>query len=155
MSCRSRVGRARPRSGPGWTTLLIVGGLTAACVSSPAAQIRVRHLPPTKADVIEAFMRSHDIGASVHGSCSGFGTWEDQTMGRHLANLIASSDPEKVNWVEIRIVPRRAPARLYWRATVLFRIDLEGPDPYTGGADFLIRQSDGAVIPSSFACPGH
>ena len=155
MNASGPCSLARSRSGLARSASVLLAGLIAACASSPARELRVRHLPPTKADVIEAFMRSHEIGPSIDWSCDSFGTWEDQTMGRHLANLIAWSDPEKVNWVEIRIVPRRAPARLYWRATVLFRIDLEGPDPYTGGADFLIRQSDGAVIPSSFACPGH
>jgi hypothetical protein len=37
---------------------------------------------------------------------------------------------------------------------VMFHIDLDGPDPFNFGADFLIRQSDGLVIASSFKCPG-
>ena len=136
--------------------LLALAFLVAGCASAqPAAsEIRVRHLPPTRADVIEAAIRSHDVDDTVDSSCDNFGHWYDPTMSRHLANMIAWSERGEVNWVEVRIAPRRAPSGMYWRAMVLFRIDTEGPDPYSGGADFLIRQSDGLVIPSSFKCPG-
>ena len=137
---------------------MFVAALSAGCTlealpKDPSA-VYPRHLPPTAADVMEAAIRSRDVDDTVDSSCGNFGHWYDRTMSRHLANMIAWSERGEVNWVEVRIAPRRAPSGMYWRAMVLFRIDTEGPDPYSGGADFLIRQSDGLVIPGSFKCPG-
>jgi hypothetical protein len=130
--------------------------LLAACtsVNAVAPEIRVRHLPPTKADVIEAAIRMHHIDHSVHWSCDNIGHWFDKTLGRQFAYLIEGLEQGKTNWVEVRIAPRRAPSGMYWRAMVMFHIDLDGPDPFNFGADFLIRQTDGLVVPSSFTCPG-
>jgi hypothetical protein len=120
--------------------------------ASPA--VYVRHLPPTEADIMEAAVRMHRIDHTVDGSCYNIGHWFDRTLGRELSNLIEGLERGKSNWVEVRMAPRRAPSGMYWRAMVMFHIDEDGPDPFISGADFLIRQSDGLVIPSSFKCPG-
>ena len=138
--------------------MMFLAALSAGC--TPGASLKnssavyVRHLPPTAADVMEAAIRSHGIDNTVDRSCDNFGHWFDQTMGRQFAYLIEGLEQGKRGWVEIRTASRRAPSGMYWRAMVMFHIDLDGPDPFNFGADFLIRQSDGLVISSSFKCPG-
>ena len=135
--------------------MIAIALLFAGCATSAgASEIRVRHLPPTKADVMEAAIRMYGIDHTVHGSCGNIGHWFDRTLGRELSNLIEGLERGKINWVEVRMAPRRAPSGMYWRAMVMFHIDEDGPDPFIFGADFLIRQSDGLVVPSSFKCPG-
>jgi hypothetical protein len=129
-----------------------------ACCASNGTQappaVYVRHLPPTEADIMEAAIRMHGIDHTVHGSCYNIGHWFDRTLGRQLAYLIEGLEAGKRGWLEVRTAPRRAPSGMYWRAMVLFHLDMDGPDPFVFGADFLIRQSDGLVVPSSFTCPG-
>jgi hypothetical protein len=129
-----------------------------ACCASNGTQappaVYVRHLPPTEADIMEAAIRMHGIDHTVHGSCYNIGHWFDRTLGRQLAYLIEGLEAGKRGWLEVRTAPRRAPSGMYWRAMVLFHLDMDGPDPFVFGADFLIRQSDGLVVPSSSTCPG-
>jgi hypothetical protein len=129
-----------------------------ACCASNGTQappaVYVRHLPPTEADIMEAAIRMHGIDHTVHGSCYNIGHWFDRTLGRQLAYLIEGLEAGKRGWLEVRTAPRRAPSGMYWRAMVLFHLDMDGPDPFVFGADFLIRQSDGLVVPSSITCPG-
>jgi hypothetical protein len=134
-------------------SLFAAAGCTPTGAQAPP-DVHVRALPPTEADVIEAAIRMHRIDHTVHGSCYNIGHWFDRTLGRELSNLIEGLERGKINWVEVRMAPRRAPSGMYWRAMVMFHIDEDGPDPFISGADFLIRQSDGLVVPSSFKCPG-
>jgi hypothetical protein len=132
----------------------LAAGCTPGASPRSSTSVYVRHLPPTATDVMEAVIRNHAIDNTVDSSCDNFGHWFDQTMGRQFAYLIEGLEQGKRGWVEIRTAPRRAPSGLYWRAMVMFHIDLDGPDPFNFGADFLICQSDGLVIASSFKCPG-
>lgn len=137
----------------GWASLFAAAGCTPTGAQAPP-DVYVRHLPPTAADVMEAAVRMHRIDHTVDGSCYNIGHWFDRTLGRQMAYLIEGLEAGKRGWVEIRTAPRRAPSGWYWRAMVLFHLDMDGPDPFVFGADFLIRQSDGLVVPSSFMCPG-
>ena len=137
----------------GWAPLFAVAGCTSTAAQDPT-DVYVRHLPPTEADIMEAAVRMHRIDHTVDGSCYNIGHWFDRTLGRQMAYLIEGLEAGKRGWVEIRTAPRRAPSGWYWRAMVLFHLDMDGPDPFVFGADFLIRQSDGLVVPSSFMCPG-
>jgi hypothetical protein len=134
-------------------SLFSAAGCASTETQAPSA-VYVRHLPPTEADIMEAAIRMHRIDHTVHGSCYNIGHWFHRTLGRQFAYLIEGLEEGKRGWVEIRTAPRRAPSGWYWRAMVLFHLDMDGPDPFVFGADFLIRQSDGLVVPSSFMCPG-
>ena len=131
--------------------------LVAGCVAerpAPASEVRVRHLPPDKTDIIEAVILSYDIPLTVDRSCYNVSDTANGTVGRYISDLISYLKEGETNWVEVTVVPRRAPAGMYWRATVMFHIALDSEDPFNYGVQFLVRQEDGVVIPTSFSCPG-
>jgi hypothetical protein len=128
-----------------------------ACVAERAEvtpEVHVRHLPPDKTDIIEALIRSEGVPLTVDRSCSSVSDIKDGTVGRYTSSLISYLEEGETNWVEVTVVPWRAPAGMYWRATVTFHVALNSEDPFNYGVQFLIRQSDGLVVPSSFSCPG-
>lgn len=137
--------------------MLLPAFVTACGTDRPetATEIRVRHLPPSETDIIEAVIRTHDVSLNVHWSCYNVGDFDDRTIGRYIGRLISFGKQGEANWVEVTVVPRRAPTGMYWRATVMFHIALDKEWLSSYGAEFLVRQRDGAVIPSSFSCPGH
>lgn len=138
--------------------LALLSGMAAGCAPRSASdslpEIRVRNLPPTKSDIIEAVIRSSDLPRTVHWSC-----WSPveggTTIGRYLADRLASLEPDAQNWIEVRTVPWRAPTGSYWKSTVTFHAALDKEWLSSYGIEFLIRQRDGAVVPGSFSCPGH
>lgn len=137
-------------------TILLPVFLTACGTDRPAPtpEIRVSHLPPTKADIIAAAIRARDIPLTDHFLCNDLvSELEDQTFGRYLAGLIAYQQRDGENWVDIDLAPREAPNGMLWRATVMFHSG-EGDFISYYGVWFLIRQSDGLVLTSSLVCPG-
>jgi hypothetical protein len=130
--------------------------LTGCAASQPmvTSEVHIRHLPPDKTDIIEVLIRSEGVPLTVDRSCSSVSDIKDGTVGRYTSSLISYLKEGETNWVEVTVVPRRAPAGMYWRATVMFHIALDSEDPFNYGVQFLIRQSDGLVVPSSFSCPG-
>ncbi len=136
----------------------LLSAITVGCTPNPSPlgtpAVYVNHLPPTKADIIEAVIRSHDVSLNVHWSCYSVGDLDDRTMGRYIGRLISFVMQGETNWVEVTLVPRRAPAGMYWRATAMFHLALDSEDPFNYGVQFLVRQRDGLVIASSFSCPG-
>ena len=137
--------------------LLAFALLLAGCASGePAAsEIRVRHLPPTRADVIEAAIRMHDEPLEGHFWCDGLvEETNTPTLGRYLAELISWQEPGGVNFVDVDLIPREAPVGKLWQATIMFPTG-DGAEAYANyGVMFMIRQSDGLVLASSFVCPG-
>ena len=134
--------------------LLFVLTGCAASQQMVTSEVHIRHLPPDKTDIIEALIRSEGVPLTVDRSCSSVSDIKEGTVGRYISSLISYLKEGETNWVEVTVVPRRAPAGMYWRATVMFHIALDSEDPFNYGVQFLIRQSDGLVIPSSFSCPG-
>ncbi len=132
----------------------IAVGCTPGATPLGAPAVYVSHLPPTKADIIEALVQSSDIPVSVHWSCPSTGG-DDSTIGRYVSNRLSSLERDATNWVEVRTVSRRAPTGMYWKSTVIFHSALDREWLSSYGVEFLVRQRDGAVIPSSFTCPGH
>ena len=137
--------------------LLALAFLVAGCASAePAAsEIRVRHLPPTRADLIEAAIRMHGEPLEGHSWCKGLvQDTNTPTLGRYLASLIAWQEPGGVNVVDVDLIPREAPVGKLWQATIMFPTG-DGGEAYVNyGVMFMIRQSDGLVLASSFVCPG-
>jgi hypothetical protein len=129
------------------------------CASHPrgpkAHDIRVRHLPPNTADVIEAAIRMQDEPLQGHEWCTGLvDNTKPQTLGRYLASLISWQEQGDVNFVDVELIPRDAPAGMLWQATIMFPTG-DGRDAYANyGVMFMIRQSDGLVLASSLVCPG-
>ena len=134
--------------------LLFVLTGCAASQQMVTSEVHIRHLPPDKTDIIEVLIRSEGVPLTVDRSCSSVSDIKDGTVGRYTSSLISYLKEGETNWVEVTVVPRRAPAGMYWRATVMFHIALDSEDPFNYGVQFLIRQSDGLVVPSSFSCPG-
>ena len=137
----------------------LLSAITVGCTPNPSPlgtpAVYVNHLPPTKADIIEAVIRSHDVSLNVHWSCYSVGDLDDRTMGRYIGRRIFFLERGARNWVEVRIASRRAPAGMFWKSTVTFYSALDKEWLSNYGVEFLVRQRDGAVIPSSFSCTGH
>jgi hypothetical protein len=139
-----------------WFAIIVAVAAVAGC-SVPGGHekyVRLQELPPTRAAVIDAALRSYDVPLTVHSSCTSVGDDEDRTVGRYLAQLISLFEIGQDNSVEVRIVPREAPSGRYWRASMMLRTLVSNGDGFYYGVEFLIRQSDGGVIPTSFSCPG-
>jgi hypothetical protein len=131
---------------------LLFGG---CATEAGAPEIRVRHLPPTKADVIEAAIRMYDEPLEGHDWCDGLvDDTEPRTLGRYLAGLISWQEQGDVNWTEVTIHPTESPAGKLWQANVMFVGGDGGESLWGYGVYFMIRASDGLVIASSFVCPG-
>jgi hypothetical protein len=115
----------------------------------------VHHLPPTRADVIEAAIRMHDEPLEGHFWCDGLvEDTKPRTLGRYLAGLVSWQEPGGVNVVDVDLIPREAPVGKLWQATIMFPTG-DGAEAYANyGVMFMIRQSDGLVLASSFVCPG-
>jgi hypothetical protein len=135
---------------------IVVLLLLAGCATGAARpEIRVRHLPPTKADVIEAAIRMYDEPLEGHDWCDGLvEETKPGTLGRYLARLISWQEPGWVNWVDVDIRSREAPVGKIWQADVMVIGGDGGEIAFGYGVIFLIRQSDGVVLSSSFVCPG-
>jgi hypothetical protein len=137
-------------------SVIVILLLLAGCATDAACpEIRVRHLPPTKADVIEAAIRMYDEPLEGHDWCDGLvNETEPHTLGRYLAGLISWQEQGDVNWTEVTIHPRESPAGKWWQANVMFVGGDGGESLWGYGVYFMIRGSDGLVIASSFVCPG-
>ena len=137
--------------------LLALAFLVAGCASDePAAsEFHVRRLPPTRADVIEAAIRMQEEPLAGHSWCKGLvEDTKSPTLGPYLASLIAWQEPGGVNFVDVDLIPREAPVGKLWQATIMFPTG-DGAEAYVNyGVMFMIRQSDGLVLASSFVCPG-
>jgi hypothetical protein len=139
---------------PALTALLLVSSTGCAVQPPRTSEVRIRHLPPTKGDVIEAAIRSHDVPLSVHYSCSTMVGSKRSTIGDYLAEQILSFSETASKWIDVDFVPVQTPSGFYWDATVIFHFLESNGDPFEYGVRFLIRQSDGGVVPTSFSCPG-
>jgi hypothetical protein len=137
--------------------VVVIALLLAGCASAEpvAPEIRVRHLPPTRADVIEAAIRMQEEPLAGHSWCKGLvEDTKSPTLGPYLASLIAWQEPGGVNFVDVDLIPREAPVGKLWQATIMFPTG-DGAEAYANyGVMFMIRQSDGLVLASSFVCPG-
>lgn len=135
------------------TFVVLMPVLLAGCVagrSSGPPEVRVSHLPPDEADILEALIRSEGVPLSVHPLCQEIaGTAKDQTIGRYVAGLLATHGPGTENWLGVYTQDTFEDG--HWIATFLSISGTED-DPYHWGVEFLIRQSDGLVIPGSFRC---
>ena len=97
---------------------LLLGGCASA---EPAPEIRVRHLPPTRADVIEAAIRIQEEPLKGHDWCDGLvDDTKARTLGRYLARLISWQEPGGVNFIDVDLIPRAAPVGKLWQATIMF-----------------------------------
>ena len=144
------------RRRPDWILLVLMLSL-AGCVSMDVAEpeIHVRHVPPTRADIIEAAIRLHDEPLNGHLWCDNLvSDAKPRTLGRYLASLISWQEPGGANWLEVNLLPRSAPVGKVWQATVMFVGGDGGEIGFGYGVHFLIRQQDGMVLSSSFVCPG-
>jgi len=156
-----RIGSSTARSGhdrwvavPALTALLLASSTGCAVQPPQTSEVRVRHLPPTKGDVIEAAIKSHGVPLSVHYSCSTMVGTQRSTIGDYLAEQILSFSETASKWIDVDFVPIQTPSGYYWHATVMFHFLESNGDPFEYGVRFLIRQSDGGVVPTSFSCPG-
>ncbi len=128
-------------------TLLLVGCETQPPIAGP--EIR---LTPDREDMIEVLLRSESVPMSVHPSCREVGDrFEVVTIGGYIASLLFSQTEGGKNWVDVTIMPDTSPLGEVWRATITF---------HSGGSylddedrvEFLVLQSGGRVVPSSFRC---
>ncbi len=142
-----------------YAAVILIALALCACASNPqdanGQDVHVRHLPPTGADVIEAAIRMQEEPLHGHDWCSGLvDDTKPQTLGRYLASLISWQEPGAVNFVNVELIPREAPDGNLWQATIMFPTG-DGHEAYANyGVMFMIRQSDGLVLASSFVCPG-
>lgn len=134
---------------------LVLCGCASDLQGAKAHDIRVRHLPPTRADIIEAAIRMQEEPLQRHEWCTGLvDDTKPQTLGRYLASLVSWQEQGDVNFVDVEIIPREAPDGKLWQATVMFPTG-DGGEAYANyGVMFMIRQSDGLVLANSFVCPG-
>lgn len=135
-----------------------------ACASAePTAQVRPLVLPapaadglPTSKAIIHAVLQSADVPLRAEPSCSGVGTEPgDDTIGAYLSGFLAEqADPDMRNSIQVSAVAtsdtREGPV---WQARMLIAQE-QGEVVWRWGVEFLVRQSDRAVIRDSFRCVG-
>lgn len=128
------------------SALLLVG---CALDEQPAPDIRVDHLPPEDADVIEALMRSGDIPLSVHPLCEELAGPNAKTIGEYTAQLLAMQVEGGTN--DVWAGTGDGYVEGFWEADVVYSSGTEAERNHWG-VRFHIRKSDGLVIRESFRC---
>jgi hypothetical protein len=118
--------------------------------------VHVAHQPPTAKDVIDAAIASGDLPLSVSPTCASVGTESsDRTIGRYLAGFMAEMrSPDKKNWIETTIEPGQSGKGESVSICTLTLRHEDGDDRWGWGVRFLVRTSDGLVLPDSFTCVG-
>jgi hypothetical protein len=101
---------------------IVVLLLLAGCATGAARpEIRVRHLPPTKADVIEAAIRMSEEPLEGHDWCDGLvNDTEPPTLERYLAPQGIAGRKMVAGQCHVR-------GRGWWRVSVGLRHLLHGP----------------------------
>jgi hypothetical protein len=129
---------------------------TPAPAATAAHIVRVRHLPPTAKDVIDAAIESGTVPLSVSATCTSVGTEPtDATIGRYLAGFLAElSSPDKKNWIETKIDTGWSRAGDPVSICTLVIRHEDGDDRWGWGVRFQIRSTDGLVLNDSFTCVG-
>jgi hypothetical protein len=130
--------------------LTIFALLLAGCVvHEPPPEVRVDHLPPENADIIEALMRSGDIPLSVHPLCEELAGPKANTIGEYTAQLLAMQVEGGDNdvWSETG----DGYVEGFWEADVVYSSGTKDERNHWG-VRFLIRKSDGLVMRESFRC---
>lgn len=120
------------------------------------ATVKVAHLPPTSKDIIAALVDSASVPLSVDPSCGGAGTeLEDKTLGRYFSGFLAElNDAEATNAIETSTEEVVLPdGEKVWECRVMIR-HAKGEDIWRWGVQYLVRQSDGGVVPDSYRCLG-
>lgn len=66
--------------------IMVAVAAVASCgvLGGHGKHVRLQELPPTRAAVIDAALRSHDVPLTVHSSCTDVGDDQDPTVGRYL-----------------------------------------------------------------------
>ena len=117
-------------------------------------QVRVRHVPPTRKDLIEAVLASAQLPLSVSQTCTNVGTEaSDSTLGRYLAGFLSElSLPTDRNWIETTVDSTHSTDSVSTaRVTIRHRA---GNDEWGWGVQFAIRLRDSLVLANSFQCTG-
>jgi hypothetical protein len=127
------------------------GLLLAGCaVHEPTApEVRVDHLPPENLDTIEALVRSGDILLSVHPLCEELAGPNAKTIGEYTAQLLAMQVEGGTN--DVWAGTGDGYVEGFWEADVVYSSG-RGDERNHWGVRFLIRKSDGLVMPDSFRC---
>jgi hypothetical protein len=129
------------------TTGLLLAGC--AVHESNASEVRVDHLPPENLDIIEALVRSGDIPLSVHPLCEELAGPNAKTIGEYTAQLLAMQVEGGTN--DVWAGTGDGYVEGFWEADVVYSSGGEDERNHWG-VRFLIRKSDGLVMPDSFRC---
>jgi hypothetical protein len=121
---------------------------------SGPSPFRLRHLPPTPKDVIEAVLANSQAPLS-DSSCRGFGTEStDTTVGRYLAGYLAElSNQDAHNAITTSVAPKTEGAEKLYVCRLMIR-HAQGEDVWSWGVQFSAKQSDGAIVANSIQCVG-
>ena len=129
------------------TTGLLLAGC--ALHEPTAPEVRVDHLPPENLDIIEALVRSGDIPLSVHPLCEELAGPNAKTIGEYTAQLLAMQVEGGTN--DVWAGTGDGYVEGFWEADVVYSSGGEDERNHWG-VRFLIRKSDGLVMPDSFRC---
>ncbi len=124
--------------------------------SAAVTAAKVASRPPTRKDVIDVVLAHTATPLTVSPTCRNAGTEpDDVTLGRYLAGFMAEmDDPSTKNWIETTVTPGTSSGGdAVWTCRMTLR-HRDGDDVWGWGVSFVVRQSDGTVVPESFTCTG-